>query len=279
MPFARVNGTMLYYREAGEGDLAVFIHGFPLDHSIWLDQLHGLAHVRHCVAPDLRGYGRSDPIVEPSLTMEVIADDIAALIEALGATEADIIGISMGGYAALALYELRPAMVRTLSLLDTRATPDSVEARAARDALGDQLLSGGRTNFAGMMLTSLLGPGPPRSVQARVRSMIEGTRYETMVASLEGMKDRPDRSALLPQIAVPTLVIAGEHDALTPPAQARVMAEAIPGARTTVIPGAGHLTSLERPDEVNSALIELLEGRKVVWWREEGQAGSAPPSV
>ena len=82
---------MLYYREAGEGDLAVFIHGFPLDHSIWLDQLHGLAHVRHCVAPDLRGYGRSDPIVEPSLSMEVIADDIASLIEALGSTEADII--------------------------------------------------------------------------------------------------------------------------------------------------------------------------------------------
>ncbi|MBU1866139.1 MAG: alpha/beta hydrolase [Actinobacteria bacterium] len=269
MPFARVNGTMLYYREAGEGDLAVFIHGFPLDHSVWLNQLQGLAHVRHCIAPDLRGHGRSDPIVEASLTMEVIADDIAGLIEALGATQADIIGLSMGGYAALALYELRPAMVRSLALVDTRATPDSGEARAARDVLAEQLLDGGRVAFAGQMIPTLLGPRPTRSIRARVRSMIEDTRYETMVAALEGMKDRPDRSALLPHIAVPTLVIAGEHDVLAPPAQARAMAESIPGARTTVIRGAGHLSPLERPDEVNSALIELLEGRKVVWWRDE----------
>jgi len=260
---------MLYYREAGEGDLAVFVHGFPLDHSVWLNQLHGLAHVRHCIAPDLRGYGRSDPMVEPALTMEVIADDIASLIEALGATEADIIALSMGGYAALALYELRPAMVRSLTLVDTKATPDSVEARAARDTLADQLLDAGRVAFAGQMVPTLLGPHPTRSTRSRVRSMIEGTRYETMVASLEGMKGRPDRSSLLPDIVVPTLVMAGEHDALTPPAQARAMAESIPGARMSVIPGAGHLSPMERPDEVNSALIELLEGRKVVWWRNE----------
>ncbi len=260
---------MLYYREAGEGDLAVFIHGFPLDHSVWLNQLQGLAHVRHCIAPDLRGHGRSDPMVEPSLSMEVIADDIAGLIEALGATEADIIGLSMGGYAALALYELRPAMVRSLALVDTRATPDSVEARAARDALAEQLLDTGRAVFAGQMIPTLLGPRPTRATRSRVRSMIEDNRYETLVAVLEGMKDRPDRSALLPQIAVPTLVIVGEYDMLTPPAQGRAMAESIPGARTAVIPGAGHLSPLERPDEVNSALIELLEGRKVVWWRED----------
>ena len=84
MPYARVNGTMLYYREAGEGRLALFIHGFPLDHTLWLDQLAGLAHVRRCVAVDLRGFGRSDPVVEPTLSMEMLADDVAELIEALG---------------------------------------------------------------------------------------------------------------------------------------------------------------------------------------------------
>ena len=84
VPYARVNGTMLYYREAGEGRLALFIHGFPLDHSMWLDQLAGLAHVRRCVAVDLRGFGRSDPVVEPTLSMEMLADDVAELIEALG---------------------------------------------------------------------------------------------------------------------------------------------------------------------------------------------------
>lgn len=269
MPFARVNGTMLYYREAGEGELSVFIHGFPLDHTVWLAQLDGLAHVRRCVAVDLRGFGRSDPIGEQALTMEILADDVAALVQALGATEVDIVGISMGGYVALALYELRPAMVRTLSLVDTRAGADSPEARSARDALADQLLDHGRVSFAGTMMASLLAPRPSKATQARLRSMIEGTRYETIVAALEGMKERPDRTSLLPQIAVPTLVAVGEQDVLTPPAQARAMAESIPGARTTVIRGAGHLSPMERPDEVNSALIELFEGRKVVWWREQ----------
>ena len=83
MPFARVNGTMLYHSASSEGRLAVFIHAFPLDHSLWLEQLGGLGHVRRCVAVDLRGFGRSDPIVEPSLSMEMVADDLAALIDAL----------------------------------------------------------------------------------------------------------------------------------------------------------------------------------------------------
>lgn len=268
MPFARVNGTMLYYRESGEGRLAVFLHGFPLDHSIWLDQLSGLAHVRRCVAVDLRGFGRSDPILEPSLSMEVLADDVAGLIEALGADQADVVGLSMGGYVALALWELRPELVRSLTLADTRAAADSPEARASRRALAGRLLTSGRAEVAADLTGSLLGPHPAPLVRARLRSMIEGTRYETMVAALDGMGHRPDRTALLSTVSVPSLVIGGEEDRVTPPAQMRALAQAIRGARTVIVPGSGHLPPLERPDATNEALIELLEGRKVVWWRE-----------
>jgi len=267
VPYARVNGTMLYYREAGEGRLAIFVHGFPLDHSLWLNQLNGLGHVRRCVAVDLRGFGRSDPVVEPTLSMEVFADDLAALIEALGADQADIVGLSMGGYVALALWELRPSLVRTISLLDTRAAGDSPEAKTGRQHAVDTLLDKGRAIFANEVIQSLLAPNPPPAVQARVRSMVEGTRYETMVAALVGMRDRPDRSTLLPTISVPALVMSGEMDALTPPSQMRSMADAIPGARVVVVSDAGHLPPIERPEEVNGALMELFEGRKVVWWR------------
>jgi pimeloyl-ACP methyl ester carboxylesterase len=263
---------MLYYREAGEGRLAVFLHGFPLDHSLWLDQLNGLAHVRRCVAVDLRGFGRSDPIVEPSLSMEVLADDVAALVEALGAEQADVVGLSMGGYAALALWELRPAVVRSLTLMDTRAGPDSPEARAGRQEAIDLLLDRGRAAFAGEVLPSLLAPNAPAAVQARLRSMIEGTRYETMVAALTGMRDRPDRRPLLPAISVPALVVGGQQDPVTAPSEMREMAAAIPGARTLIVPRAGHLPPLEQPDAVNEALMELFEGRKVVWWRGEEDA-------
>ena len=136
MPFARVNGNMLFYREVGEGPLALFVHGFPLDHSLWLDQLKGLAHVRRCVAVDLRGFGKSDPIIDRALTMEMLADDLAGVIDALGAEKADVIALSMGGYVALALFELRPSLVRSLTLVNTRASADSAKARAGRDALG-----------------------------------------------------------------------------------------------------------------------------------------------
>jgi 3-oxoadipate enol-lactonase len=267
VPFAKVNESSFFYRESGEGPLAVFIHGFPLDHSLWLDQLKGLAHVRRCIAPDLRGFGRSDPTVDPVLTMEMLADDVAGLIEAVGEDSADIVALSMGGYVALALYELRPRMVRTLTLMDTRATADGPSARAGRDAMAARLLDRGRSEIATEMIGGLLGREPSKRAQARLRSMVESTRYETFLAALEGMKDRPDRSSLLPAIEVPALVVSGDQDTLIPVDEAREMAANIPAARTTIISGSGHLPPVEQPDQVNQALIELFEGRKVVWWR------------
>lgn len=269
MPYARVNGTMLYYREAGDGRLAVFIHGFPHDHSFWLDQLAGLAHVRHCVAVDLRGFGRSDPILEPVLSMEVLADDVAELVGALGSDQADVVGLSMGGFVALALWELRPGVVRSLTLADTRAAAETPEGREKRQRTIDLLLEDGRGALAAEVVRSQLAPGPSAPVQARIRSMVEGTRYETMVAALQGMRDRADRTHVLSTISVPALVIGGEQDVSCPPAQMRALAHAIPGARTMIVPGAGHLSPIERPSEVNEALIELFEGRKVVWWRPD----------
>ncbi len=267
MPFAKVNGNMLFYREVGDGPLALFVHGFPLDHSLWLDQLKGLAHVRRCVAVDLRGFGKSDPTVDPVLSMEMLADDLAGTIDALGAQQADVVSLSMGGYVALALYELRPALVRSLTLIDTRAAADTREARAGRDALADRLLDKGRSAVATELIPALLGRTPSHRSQARLRSMIEGTRYETFVAALAGMKDRQDRTSLLPMIEVPTLVVGGEEDTLIPEADVRALAGAIPGARLAIVAGAGHLPPIEQPDLLNQALIELFEGRKVVWWR------------
>ena len=267
MPFARVNGNMLFYREVGDGPLALFVHGFPLDHSLWLDQLKGLAHVRRCVAVDMRGFGKSDPIIDPTLTMEMLADDLAGVIQALGAEQADIVSHSMGGYVALALWELRPTLVRSLTLIDTRASADTAEARLARDAMADRLLDRGRSAIATELIAALLGRTPSHRSQARLRSMIEGTRYETFISALEGMKERQDRTSLLSRIDVPVLVAGGEDDALISTDDLRAMAQEIRGARTTIISDAGHLPPIEQPDRVNHALIELFEGRKVVWWR------------
>jgi pimeloyl-ACP methyl ester carboxylesterase len=257
MPRLQLPDTVLHYRERGTGPLALFVHGYPLDSTLWLDQLEGLSDVRRCVAIDLRGFGLSEPTSLAVLSMERLADDLAAAILALGADQADVVALSMGGYVALALLQRHPELVRSLALLDTKAGPDSEAARAGRDAAAARLLERGREALAGDLRAALLGPRASPVAQARLRSMVEGTRYETILAALEGMKQRPDRSEVLDGVRAPTLVLVGADDELTPPREAQAMASRVPGAQLTIVPAAGHLTPLEAPEAVNEALRAL----------------------
>jgi 3-oxoadipate enol-lactonase len=253
-----VNGAELAYLELGEGPLAIFVHGFPFDHTMWLDQVVALAGRCRCVAVDLRGFGASAAITEEVLSMEALAADLAALIDGLGQNQADVVSLSMGGYVALALWELYPELVRSLALLDTRPEADTPEARQRRDEMARHTLERGRGWLAETLTEALLAPGASLSARARLRSMVEGTRYETIVAALAGMRERPDRRFLLHSISVPTLVVVGEQDRLTPPESARAMSEEMPGSHLVVIPEAGHLTPVERPQDVNEALATFL---------------------
>jgi len=149
MPGLQLADASLHYLERGAGPLALFVHGFPLDATLWLDQLEALADVRRCVAIDLRGFGRSEPTRLPVLSMEQHADDLAAAIRALGAPAADVVALSMGGYVALALVERHPGLVRSLALVDTKAAPDSEQARRGRDEAAARLLREGRHALAG----------------------------------------------------------------------------------------------------------------------------------
>ncbi len=260
MPMIDVADTRLRYRERGEGPVALFVHGFPLDATMWLDQMALLSGLRRCVAVDLRGFGRSDPVLDEVLTMERHADDLAALLDGLAIDAVDLVGLSMGGYVALAFSQLHPTRLRTLALVDTRSEADGDEARAGRDEAARRLLTHGRRDLADRMEGALLAPEASPAVRGRVRTMIEGIRYETALGALEGMKVRSDRTAFLGRVAVPAAVITGEHDAITPPAGARAMAAAIAGATYTEIAGAGHLTPMERPGAVATALRGLFAG-------------------
>lgn len=265
MPYVDIGGTRLHYHVAGEGPLALLVHGYPFDATMWLDQLARLRAVRRCVAPDLRGFGASAPTTERTLPMELHAADLVELIATLadGDATADVVGLSMGGYVALAMWEHHPEVVRSLALLDTRAEPDDEEGRAGREASISSVVEQGRTPLATDLVGNLLAPDADATARARVRTMIEGTRVETIVAALRGMRDRPDRTALLSTIDVPTLVVAGEHDAPTPPQAMQVMADTIPGARFEVVAGAGHVTAVERPEVVCDLLTDFW-GRPAV---------------
>lgn len=244
------------FEEAGEGALVLFIHGFPLDHRMWRDQLEALSSIHHCVAVDLPGFGQSVSLDE--FTMESVADELA---EFIGQAQADVVALSMGGYVALALWERHPEVVRSLALLDTKAEADSPAAKQGRSDMAARVTELGTASLVDPMTSALLAPDASDRARDRLRQMIEATSTEAVVDALSGMATRKDRSELLGTISVPTMVLVGEMDTLTPPEVAIGMAARIPNATASVVSGAGHLTPIEAPDQVSEALHRFLARR------------------
>lgn len=260
--FVTVNGIRLAYHQRGkvnEQPVLLLIHGFPLDHRMWNAQLRGLAAEACVLAPDLRGQGRSGLTPGP-LTMEQHADDLVALLDRLSIRQAIVAGLSMGGYVAFAFWRRHPGRVRALVLLDTRAEPDSPAVRANRDVTAARVQQGGTAALADEMLPKLLAPANlavPRIVRT-AREIMASQPAAGIAGALAGLRDRADSRPTLPAITAPALVLVGEADAITPPADAAIMAAAIPAARLVTIPRAGHLSPLENPRAVNAALREFI---------------------
>jgi 3-oxoadipate enol-lactonase len=256
-----VHGVNLAVEVRGDGPALLFVHGYPLDHTMWRDQIDALDGFRR-VAPDLRGMGQSDA---PDLgySMNIYAADLVALLDALHIDDVILCGLSMGGYIAFEFLRHWRARVRGLILMDTRADADSPEGRRARDAAAAVAREGGAEAIAESMLPKVLAPstlaGKPEIVE-RVRQMMVRTPVAGIVGALSAMRDRASSEALLSALGnIPTLVLVGEADALTPPDQARGMAQAIPGARFELIAGAGHFPPIERPEQVAKLIREFAE--------------------
>jgi 3-oxoadipate enol-lactonase len=255
-----VHGVNLAVEVRGEGPAVLLVHGYPLDRTMWRAQLDGLDGYQR-VAPDLRGMGQSDA---PDLGygINIYAADLAALLDALGIEEVVLCGLSMGGYIGFEFLRHWRSRVRGLVLMDTRADADSAEERRARDAAAATAREGGAEAIADAMLPKLLSPSTlnehPDTVE-RVRQMIVSTPVAGIVGALAAMRDRPDSESLLSTLGdIPTLVLVGEADSVTPPDRARALAKAIPGARLAIVPGAGHLPPLEQPLEVTRQLREFI---------------------
>ncbi len=254
----------------GDGPPILWIHAFPLSGAMWRGQVEAIRGFRH-VVPDLPGFGKS-PVPKSAYTLDDVADALAAALDALKIEKAAVAGLSMGGYVLFALLRRRTSAVSAALLCDTKASADGDEAKENREKFARVVLEKGADFAAREMPGKLLTPDADPAVVAAVEAMIRANPKEGIAAAQRAMAARPDSTSLLASLRVPTLVLVGSKDTLTPPAESEKMAAAVPGARLAVIPGGGHLTNLERPGEFNGAVRAFLEGGALA--RTEDAGGS-----
>lgn len=259
-------GRRLAWLESGAGWPVILLHAFPFKAEMWRAQLEAVPSGWRFIAPDLRGFGRAHlsrlKVEEgaPPLTVDDYAADVAALMDALKLDDAVIGGLSMGGYVAFALFRQAPGRFAGMILADTRSQADTPQAREARVQLRALLAERGPSAVADQMLPKLLSPDAAPEVVAAARQMIDSADAAAIDAAIGALMARPDSTPDLPRMTRGTLVIVGEEDAITPVADARAMQAAIPRSMLTVIPGAGHLSNLERPEIFSRALADFLSG-------------------
>lgn len=256
----RAAGAELACEVSGTGPALLLLHAFPLGLSMWDAQASVLADSHQVVRFDCRGFGASPP-GDGLLTMERIADDAAGVLDRLGLPSAVVCGVSMGGYAAFAMVRRHPDRIRALVLADTRAGADSSEAKANRAAQAEKVRRDGARAIADAVLPKLVGATSHRErpeLVARVRQIIEANPPRGITDALAGLAARADSTPTLREIRVPTLVVVGEEDVITPLVEAETLQRGIAASRLAVIPRAGHLSSLENPDEFNRQLHAFL---------------------
>lgn len=248
-------------REAGDGRAVLLLHGFPFSHESFAPQLAAPPTGTRIIAPDHRGFGHSDLVAGGApTTMDDMADDALALLDQLGLERAFIGGVSMGGYVAMALAAKAPTRVRGLILIDTQAGADDEAGKARREDVATNVLTKGAAVVADAMMPKLFGPSAASTTKQAVHAMMLAQTPAAIAAASRGMAMRLDRMATLAAVTAPTLIMVGEHDAITPPAKAEAMKAVMPHAALEVIPDAGHLPNLEQPEAFATLLANFVRG-------------------
>lgn len=259
MPERFKTSSGVSYLVDGTGDTLVLVHGFPLDGRMWQSQLDALAAHRRVIVPDLPGFGQSEG--NQPFTIDSQAAALHAMLVELNALPCVFAGLSMGGYIALAFARRYPEALRGLILVDTRAEADTQQGRDNRDKMIALVRSAGSVAIADEMIIKLLAPqtmGHRPQIVKSIREMMEQCPPLTIEHALAAMRDRKDQIEFLPSIAVPTLIVVGDADTITPPEMAERMCRLIVNAHLEFIRGAGHMSPMEQPSQVNAVIERFL---------------------
>ncbi|MGZ5244519.1 MAG: alpha/beta fold hydrolase [Bacteroidia bacterium] len=259
----KANGTKLYYKEtkSNAGAKAViFVHGFPFSHKMWDEQMEALPAEFKGIAYDGRGFGYSE-VGELPYSIDLFADDLLALIEMLKLDKPIICGLSMGGYVALRAVEKDQSKIGGLVLCDTRSEGDNDEGKIKRFQAIEKIQKEGLDNYAADFVKNVFWEENLVKIPAKVekiKRIIEDSSATAVGRTFLAMAARTDTSGKLSEIKLPTLIMVGEHDKLTPPIASQSMHEKIAHSQLEIIPDAAHMSNLENPEAFNKHLLSFL---------------------
>lgn len=251
-----VDNATLHYHLTGDGPPVLFVHGFPLSHELWRETAAPLSDWR-CILPDLRGHGRSTP--SDTITIGEFTDDLVALLDALNEHRPVVVcGLSMGGVIAFDFFRRYRDRTRALVLVDCRADAESPEGVQRREEVARTALQSGSGPIADAMIDKLFGPQSTTELRSRWRDIMAATPPQGVAAAARALAGRPDSTPLLANIDVPTLLVFGAEDAITPPELGRRMHAAIRGSTFCEIAAAGHLPPVEQPEAFVATMRSFL---------------------
>lgn len=255
-----IESRNVHYLDTGRGAPVVLLHPLPFDHTYWAPVVGPLARKRRVIAVDSRGFGGSS-LGETPYQIHDLAHDLNLLLDHLRVHRAVIVGLSMGGYTALAFAEAFPDRVRGLALCATKAAPDLTVQKQSRNELASLVLERGTSAYIERQLPRLLSPAGMERCAPLVRELTANADPASVAAALHAIRDRPDRSVVLERAGWPVWMVFGADDVVTTAGDGNDMLAHLPPvpAEMVVIPGAGHLPSLEKTEAFSVALLHFLD--------------------
>jgi len=258
-----VNNMQVNYTDVGpdEAPVIIFIHGFPLNLSMWDKQLEALNDKFRLISYDIRGHGESDA-GNDVFSIELFVTDLIGFMDSLKVTKASVCGLSMGGYIALNAIEQYPERFESMVLCDTTCKADLPEGKEKRMKAVENIITNGVHNYASESVKNLFASGSFKSNNpaiSEVKEMITNTSELSLCSTLLALSSRKETCSKLSEIKVPVLILVGDEDIITPASAAMFMHEGLKNSNLKIINGAGHLSNLENPAEFNQHLIVFFD--------------------
>lgn len=260
-----VNNFNLSYDDVGEGNIPIiFLHGYPFDKTMWLGQLDFLKLSYRLIACDIRGFGESKD-EESALSIDLFGDDLIQFMDELHIDKAVICGLSMGGFIALNAHQKSPNRFESLILCDTQCIADTAEGKAKRYETIDDIIANGVTEFNEGFIKKVFHKDSlteKKELVEQLRGVVFSNSEQIIIHGLVALAERSETCSTLSEITVPTLIICGREDIVTPLSESEFMNKNIKGSILKIIDKAGHVSNLEQPEAFNTHLSEFLGSLK-----------------